>query len=101
MGMIFEQTFLSTSLLNSIVVSLSSLRRDTLVQVEETSLKPMESVEGITSAVQLDSAKAKLENIQKSLHTQSRNNKVKCANVFRLKSSWLPWLSEERTTGRC
>ena len=87
-------------LLNSIVVSLSSLRMDTLVQVEETSLEPMESVEGITSAVQLDSAEAKVENIQKVLHAPSRNNKVKGANVLRLKSSCLPWLSEERTTGR-
>ena len=73
---------------------------DTLVQVEETSLEPMESVEGITSAVQLDSAEAKVENIQKVLHAPSRNNKVKGANVLRLKSSWLPWLRGERTTGR-
>ena len=59
--------------------------------MEETSLKPMESVEGITSAVQLDRAEAKVENIKKV---------PKYGPVRRLKSSWLPRLREERTTGR-
>ena len=32
-------------------------------QVKETSLKPMESVEGITRAVQLDNAEEKVDNL--------------------------------------
>ena len=35
-------------------------------QVEETSLTPMESVEEITNKVQLDKAKAKVENLMRS-----------------------------------
>ena len=70
-------------------------------QVEESSLKPMESVEEITKAVQLD--KAKVESIKSS---PSRVQKQQCrvrkcsSDVFRLKSLWLPRLREERTTGR-
>ena len=64
---------------------------DTLMQVEETSLKPMESVEGITSEEQLDSAEEKV-GIYKKVS--------KHGPVRRLKSSWLPRLREERTTGR-
>ena len=41
----------------------SSNDEQQLVQVEEMSLKPMESVEGITSAVQLDSAEEKVDNL--------------------------------------
>ena len=37
--------------------------------MEETSLKPMESVEEITSAVQLENAKAKVEHINSSPET--------------------------------
>ena len=62
--------------------------------MEETSLKPMDSVEEITSVVQLENAKAKVENINIS---PSRVQKQK---KFRLKSLWLPRLREERTTGR-
>ena len=47
----------------------SSNDEQQLVQVEETSLKPMESVEEITSAVQLENAKAKVENINSSPET--------------------------------